>query len=252
MVSFAYKMRRATIKLKERLQESMNNNRVQSQSLNTQSRQSSFDERMNDRIVVRAGENSVVDNRRLPKLGNNRAIILTDDVYQTLKMIGDISNQQGKEVPFLLFGKLEESTGFFVVDRWEAEPSVGAGNDEAVFSEQLVEQAFTFATTAEPKEHKILFHGHSHPRHGRYYLNYSLGDVNAYQQMRKKPWMKNVLFGGCLLTGGNFNFSFCDGTDLYKFDNVFVQKENGDLVRLSAFGPDIDIMLRSQHRGYNV
>ena len=207
-----------------------------------------FAERMNSRVIFRAGDNSVIDNAQLPSVDKKRAIILTDDVYQTLKMIGDISNQQGKEVPFFLFGKLEKDTDFFIVDRWEAEPSTGRNNYEAKFSENLAQQAKDFALSARLDEHKIIFHGHSHPRHGGYYVNYSLGDVKAYDEFRKLSWMQNVLSGGCLLTGGNFNFSFCDGKDLYKFDNVFVQTENGDLIRLPAFGSDIQMIARNRTR----
>lgn len=207
-----------------------------------------FAERMKDRITYLAGDNSAIDNAQLPGLSKDKAIILTDDVYRTLKMIGDISNQQGREVPFFLFGKIEKDTGFFIVDRWEAEPSDSQNRYETKFSKNLVQQAMNFALEAQKQENKIIFHGHSHPRVGGYYLNYSLGDVKAYKEMKEKSWMQNVLSGGCLLTGGNFNFSFCDGNDVYRFDNVFVQNRDGELTRLPAFGPDLEIVSRGRAR----
>ncbi len=200
--------------------------------------QKSFEERMQERITLQAGDNSVIDNAQLPRLDKGRAVILTQDVYETLKMIGDISNEKNFEVPFLLFGKIEEDTGFVVIDDVEADRSSGEWA-EAVFTEKLNSVYAQYLQNAKPQENKIVFQGHSHPAaNNGYYLNYSLGDVNAYKTMRDSQFTKNVSIGGCLLTGGNYNFVFCDGNDVYRFDNVFVQDKNGELTQLPAFGPD--------------
>ncbi len=192
---------------------------------------------MQSRIILHAGENSVVDNTQLPHLDSDRKVILTNNVYETLKIIIDGTNVRGAEVPFLLFGDYNNSV--FVFDSVYADVSDGDNPDEANFSRDLQQKVFDFGLGAKKQENKVVAHGHSHPQHGKYYLNFSLSDMRGYFGMRRKTWLQNVMVCGCLLTGGNFNFVFCDGKDVYRIDNVYTQNENGQIVRLPSFGPDV-------------
>ena len=79
----------------------------------------------------------------------------------------------------------------------------------------------------------IVVHGHSHPMTSEYNKSFSLGDMNAYKDFR----LDNGVFRtgkielcSCLLVDGNYNFLFFDGNDYYKFNDVFVQAENGDII----------------------
>ena len=208
-------------------------------------------EKMKSRITLRAGENSVIDNAKLPHLDNDKAIILTEGVYDILRLIMDATNVRRREVPFVLYGKLDVDNQMFVFDDIDADASADDNPHEAVFSHELTQKILDFGLGAVRQENKVLAHGHTHPRaNNGYYLNYSLADIRAYFQMRNKTWMQNVWFCGCLLTGGNFNFVFCDGRDVYRFDNVFVQDKNGNIVKqLPCFGRDVANPPREQSRG---
>ncbi len=208
--------------------------------------------RADGRIIVRAGENSVVDNRQLPRMPQGSCIIIPDEIYQSLRVVADVTNEKTMEVPFYLTGYNSGQTVY--IDGFNADTSANQNNVSATFSEQLTQEMFDFAKAAKPGENKALVHGHTHPRIGhaeRGYLNYSIGDIDAYIKMHYDfPEINgkiNVL--GCLLTGGNFNFVFFDGNDMYRFDDVFVKNSQGELKKLPAFGPDIIALKYAQHRG---
>lgn len=201
-------------------------------------------EKMWSRIILQAGENSVVDNAKLPHLDADKSVLLTSDVYKTLNLIADTTNTRGVEIPFLLFGDYEDR--IFVFGDIEVDVSASDNPYEVDFSHYLEQKILDFGLGAKKQENKVVVHGHSHPRVGPGYLNFSLGDMRAYFGIRKKTWLQNVMFCGCLLTGGNFNFVFCDGTDVYRIDNVFVGNENGGFVKLPSFGPDVATLGRGR------
>ena len=201
--------------------------------------------RMQRRITLHAGGNSVIDNAHLPHLDANKSVVLTKGVYETLKMIADATNSRGFEVPFLLFGDYND--GVFVFDDIDADVSAGDDPYSVSFSHELQQKILDFGLGAVRADNKVVAHGHSHPRVGPGYLNFSLGDMDGYAKMREKTWLQNVLFCGCLLTGGNFNFVFCDGADVYRIDNVLVENENGGFLTLPCFGPDV--LRMQQNRG---
>ena len=207
--------------------------------------------RMRQRIMKDYGENSPVDNKLLPHVSKNIAVVLPEEVYKTLDMIADITNTHSFEVPFLLFGKYDYENNLFVFDDIEADKSVGDNQYEANASEYLEQKLGDFVRSVRRGDGHVIAHGHSHPPVGGYYTNFSIGDMDAYIKMLKNPGLKNItMICGCLLTGGNFNFVLCNsnGSDIYRIDNVFVEKKNGDYERLSAFGPDI----RNIPRGRNM
>ena len=71
--------------------------------------------RARTRIILNVGENSVVNNAQLPRMPRGSCVILSTDVYETMKMISDVTNQIKIEVPFLLFGHSEGQTVYFDV-----------------------------------------------------------------------------------------------------------------------------------------
>lgn len=199
------------------------------------------------RIIFQAGDNSVVDNQRLPKMPQGSRVIISNEVYETMKLISDVSNEGNFEVPFLLFGHSEGQTVFF--DDIEADVSESDNKHEAVFSKHLINKLENFCSCAKKYENKIVAHGHSHPRSGNWYLNYSISDINAYITFRDRneKIKDKVDVCGCLLTGGNYNFVFYDGNDTYRFDEVFRRGNDGKLYRLHAFGPDTSMINNRQN-----
>ena len=207
--------------------------------------------RMKRRVLADYDENSPVDNTQLPHLNQRVSVILTDAVYETLQMIADMTNERGNEVPFLLFGKYDFDNEMFVFDDVEGDASVGNNPHEANASDYLEWQLGKFVKDAQRGEDKVFALGHSHPRVGAYYTNFSLGDMRGYVDTVKNQNLKNIsMVCGCLLTGGNFNFVLCnaDGSDVYRIDNVFVYKQDGSFARLPCFGPDIAMLSRGRGR----
>ena len=64
--------------------------------------------------------------------------------------------------------------------------------------------------------------------------------MNAYKNFRlDNPVFANgkIELCSCLLTGGNYNFLFFNGEDYYKFEHVYVQDENGNIIeQLPCYG----------------
>ena len=208
--------------------------------------------RADSRIIVRAGENSVVDNRQLPRMPQGSRIIIPDEIYQLLQVVADVTNEKNIEVPFYLTGRNNGQTVY--IDGFNADTSANHGNVSATFSRQLEQEISEFVNMAKPGENKVLVHGHTHPRIGyaeRGYLNYSISDIDGYIKMHYDfPGINGkISMLGCLLTGGNFNFVFFDGNDTYRFDDVFVKNTQGELKKLPAFGPDVMVLAYAQHKG---
>lgn len=194
---------------------------------------------LRDRITLKAGENSVVDNQRLPNMPRGSVAIISEDVYETMRVIEMATHRDNAEIPFFLYGHTHGQTVFF--DDIDADYSAGDSNTEAVATPEMLKTLTKFVKNAPKDGTQIVAHGHTHPRIGGHYLNFSLGDMIAYMETRKNNTAfdtSQVELCSVLLTGGNYNFLFFDGNDYYKFNQVFVQKENGSLVPLPCYGPD--------------
>lgn len=206
--------------------------------------------KLRNRITLSAGENSVVDNRLLPNMPRGSVAIISEDVYETMRVIEMATHRDNAEIPFLLYGRTHGQTVIF--DDIDADFSDSESNMEAVFTPRMNDVLSEFVKNSPKDGTRIVGHGHTHPRIGGYYLNFSLGDMIAYMQMRKNNSVfdtAQIELCSVLLTGGNYNFLFYDGNDYYKFNQVFVQKENGALVPLPCYGPDVSLN-RIRGRGY--
>lgn len=175
------------------------------------------------------GDMSPIDNNKLPNMPRGSVVVLSKKVKNTLNLIQEKTKESGKEVPFLLYGKTEGQLVLFT--NIDADFS-NLQTTEANFT-NLTKKLQNFIDESKQDGTDIVAHGHSHPARSEYYRNFSLGDMNAYKNMR----LDNDVFRtgkielcSCLLTDGNYNFLFFDGNDYYKFNDVFVQAENGDFI----------------------
>lgn len=184
----------------------------------------------------RLGEHSPIDSNRLPNMPRGSAVIIADNVQDIMRLIQEITTKSKKEIPFILYGKNEGKIVFF--DQIDVELDELSGI-EADFS-GLMPKLQDFINKSKKDGNDIVAHGHSHPEVGQYYNSFSLGDMNAYKSMRFDNDVfnsKKVELCSCLLTGGNVNFLFFDGNDYYKFNDVFVQNAEGDIIKkLPCYG----------------
>ncbi len=177
----------------------------------------------------RFGEHSPINNDKLPNMPQGSMVVITKEVKDILSLIQDKTQRDKKEVPFLLFGKNEGQVVF--IDDIDAELDNLSGVEAN--HANLLPALEKFINKSKKDGSDIVVHGHSHPMTSEYNKSFSLGDMNAYKDFR----LDNGVFRtgkielcSCLLVDGNYNFLFFDGNDYYKFNDVFVQAENGDII----------------------
>ena len=174
-------------------------------------------------------------------------IFLSDEVAEFLFAVDDASKEVGYEIPFLLFGKNQGQN--VIIDNYVS--SGISERTEARFSE-LNSYLQDFISKSKKDGTDVVVHGHSHPKTGSYYTNFSLGDMKAYMQFRKdNPVFDNdkICLISCLITDGNFNFLFYDGNDYYKFNDVYERMPSGEIKRLKCYqSPDVIINRGREYR----
>ena len=145
----------------------------------------------------------------------------------------------GREIPFLLFGKTEGQIVY--VDNYVADSL--SESMSANFSSNINVALQKFINSSKKDGTDIVVHGHSHPKIGSYYNNFSLGDMEAYTEFRESNEVFNsnkIWLSSCLVVDGNFNFLFYDGNDYYKFNEVYEENQNGNYKRLKCYSkPDV-------------
>ena len=165
-------------------------------------------------------------------------IFLSDEVAEFLFAVDEVSKEDNYEIPFLLFGKNTGQNVF--IDNYVS--SGISGRTTANFS-GINSALQDFISKSNKDGTDVVVHGHSHPKIGSYYTNFSLGDMKTYMQFRKdNPVFDNdkICLISCLITDGNFNFLFYDGNDYYKFKEVYERMPSGELERLKCYqSPDI-------------
>jgi len=177
----------------------------------------------------RFGEHSPINNDMLPNMKQGSMVVITKEVKDILSLIQDKTQRDKKEIPFLLYGKNEGQIVFIDDIDAELDNLSGVEANHANLLPALEE----FINKSKKDGSDIVVHGHSHPMTSEYNKSFSLGDMNAYKDFR----LDNGVFRtgkielcSCLLVDGNYNFLFFDGNDYYKFNDVFVQAENGDII----------------------
>lgn len=195
-----------------------------------------------DKIIKLPGvdaENLPVRNSLLGIVPQGK-VFLSDEVAEFLFAVDDASKEAGHEIPFLLFGKTQGQN--VIIDNYVS--SGISERTEARFSE-LNSYLQDFISKSNKDGTDVVVHGHSHPKTGNYYTNFSLGDMKAYMQFRKDNRVfdnNNICLISCLVADGNFNFLFYDGNDYYKFNDVYERMPSGELKQLNCYrSPDVII-----------
>lgn len=199
--------------------------------------------RANKKLQTRMGvvyadkEMTSICSEKLPKMPRGSSVILSESVYKNLSAIQNDTRNNKIEYPFLLFGKVDGQMVYFDVCITDKSNISGM---EAVFSDKMNNTLNDFIKKVPHNGTRIVAHGHSHPPIGNQYLRFSLGDMTSYMKMQDNRIFKSkeIEFCSVLLTGGNYNFLFYDGNDYYRFEDVFVQYNDGNFQRLQCYGSD--------------
>ena len=168
----------------------------------------------------------------------NAVIILTDEVYETLLSIKDVTVKTNKEIPFLLYGR-ETSQNIIEFDQLITSGS-NRKNTEASFTAEMVND-LQDKVNKNLNNNFVVSHGHSHPPIGSFYENFSLGDFTSYIQMNldNEPFKKKQIeLTGCLVTpSGDINFVFYDNqrNNFYRFTNLYKKNKEGKLIPINCY-----------------
>lgn len=196
----------------------------------------------------RFGENSPINNNLLPNMEPGSIVFIAEDVKDILSLIQEKTQREKKEVPFLLFGKTVGQTVFIYHIDAELDILSGVEADHANLMPALEE----FIRKSKKDGTDIVVHGHSHPKSiNNYHLNFSLGDMISYKNFRfnnEDFRTGKIELCSCLLTGGNYNFLFFDGDDYYKFNDVYVQAKNGDIIEKLPCYNNVNMLQRDYGR----
>ena len=191
----------------------------------------------------RFGENSPINNNLLPNMKRGSMVVIAEDVKDILSLIQEKTQREKKEVPFLLFGKTEGQTVF--IDNIDAELDILSGVEAN--HANLMSTLEIFIKKSKKDGSDVVVHGHTHPVTCEYNKSFSLADMNAYKNMRLNSEFfrtGKIELCSCLLAGGNYNFLFFNGDDYYKFNDVFVQAENGDIVEKLPCYNNVNVLQR--------
>ncbi len=173
---------------------------------------------------------------------NNAKIILSDKVYNFLLVVQDVTKEEGKEIPFYLYGEeIDNNIIFFNDYKYDSGGNNVRQETEAEFTKEMNDDLI-IKLNNNLNNGFVVCHGHSHPKIGNFHQNFSLGDFVAYIQMNQENKAfkdKQVDLMGCLVTcTGDINFVFYDNfvDNFYRFTNVYVARENGGLNKINCYG----------------
>lgn len=169
----------------------------------------------------------------------NSQIILSEQVYEMLLAVQEVTNSTNQEFPFFLYGK---EIGNNVIEFNEfMSSSNNRQNAEANFNRDMIENLQN-RINGNLNTGLVVCHGHSHPPIGDLHQNFSLGDFTSYMQMNLDNSVfrnKQVELTSCLVTStGDINFVFYDNqsNNFYRFTNVFVKDRNNVLNPVNCYG----------------
>ena len=166
-------------------------------------------------------------------------IILSEEVYEMLLAVQDVTNSTNQEFPFFLYGK-EVASNVIEFNEFMSS-SNNRQSVEANFNENMIEN-LQKKVNDNLNNGFVVRHGHSHPPIGNFHQNFSLGDFTSYMQMNQdNPVFKNkqVELTSCLITStGDINFVFYDNqsNNFYRFINVFVKDKDNNLKPVNCYG----------------
>ncbi len=175
----------------------------------------------------------------------NAKIVLSEDIYDHLIAVQDITVTVNKEFPFFLYGK-ETSPNTIEFNEF-----ISASNDRRNTScsfNDAMKNSLQHKIDENLNNGLVVCYGHSHPPLGPFHQNFSLGDFVSLMSMNEdNPVFKNrqVELTGCLVTStGDINFIFYDNQNqnFYRFTNVFVKDKNNNCKPIDCYG-----LHQSQH-----
>lgn len=169
----------------------------------------------------------------------NAQIVLSEEVYEMLLAVQDVTNSTNQEFPFFLYGK-EISRNVIEFNEFMSS-SNNRQNAEASFNQNMINDLQN-KLNSNIGNGFVVCHGHSHPPIGDFHQNFSLGDFTSYMQMNlDNPVFKNkqAELTSCLVTStGDINFVFYDNAsnNFYRFTNVFVKDKNNNMTPVNCYG----------------
>lgn len=169
----------------------------------------------------------------------NAQIVLSEEVYQMLLAIKEVTNETNKEFPFFLYGKEVGNNQIEFTEFMSA--SNNRQNAEASFNETMINDLQN-TINVNLNNGLDVCHGHSHPPIGDFHQNFSLGDFTSFMQMNEdNPVFKNrqVELTSCLVTStGDINFVFYDNVNknFYRFTNVVVRGKDNNFTPVNCYG----------------
>lgn len=166
-------------------------------------------------------------------------IILSEEVYEMLLAVQDVTNSTNQEFPFFLYGK-EVASNIIGFNEFMSS-SNNRQSVEASFNANMIEN-LQKKVNGNLNNGFVVCHGHSHPPIGSFHQNFSLGDFTSYMQMNQDNPVfktKQVELTSCLVTStGDINFVFYDNqsNNFYRFTNVFVKDKSNNLKPVNCYG----------------
>lgn len=182
------------------------------------------------------GENTPIPNEFLKTLPNNEVIIPFEIFEKLFKLAHDTSNTDCEHCFFLIAENNELEKNKCTVINFFASNSqldrMSANFDDKMI--KVVEGLAEKVKKGRLTENLSLFVGHTHPARGKWYDNFSFGDLKGYAKgavygndVYKKRLIETA---GCMLTSdGIMRMVFFDPEqeEFYKFTNIQVELQNG-------------------------
>ena len=171
-------------------------------------------------------------------------IVLTEEVYNDLHKIKDITEQTNNEVPYLLLGE-EQINGSVLFDTVLStyEPSNRTSANFSKLNQSLNDYIKAIeAGHYNNGKKQVVCHGHTHGK-SSVSDNFSFGDLISYIQMTNShPIFKSrevETIGMLLPPSGDYNFIMYENNPhyegFYTFPKVYVKENNGVLHSLPAY-----------------
>lgn len=165
-------------------------------------------------------------------------IILSEEVYEMLLAVQDVTNSTNQEFPFFLYGTEANNN----IEFTEFVSSSNDRQNTAASFNQTMLSNLQNKVNGNLNNGLVVCHGHSHPPIGNFHQNFSLGDFTSYIQMNQdNPVFKNkqVELTSCLVTStGDINFVFYDNVseNFYRFTNVLVRDKDNNMTPVNCYG----------------
>ena len=180
-------------------------------------------------------------------LNSNRdkTIILTEEIKEFLDEINNITQEIGQEVPYFLTGsKLEDGNIIFdsIIVSGERH------SQQAIFDKTSVQKLNVFVNNNISNKNAIVCHGHTHPKKGEHYNDFSITDLAAYVNFKENPQFGAVDTIGMVLVDGSYNFVQYENNEFSKLNNVVKEIEpNSKYEKVPSYSHEKEVVEISQN-----